>query len=59
MTGVIYWGIWINLAVTCLLLALGVLLGAPGAPTAVMVLTIAFLAEIYYLRRARAEDRLG
>jgi hypothetical protein len=58
MTGVIYRGIWINLAVTCLLILLGVILGTPGTPTAVIVLTIAFIAEIYYLRRARAERKL-
>jgi len=58
MTGAIYWGMGINLVVTCLLILLGVALGTPGTPTAVVVLTIALLAELYYLHRARAEDKL-
>ncbi len=49
-TGFIYWGMGINLIVTGLLILAGVLVGAPGAATAAVALTVSFLVEIYYLR---------
>jgi hypothetical protein len=52
MTTVIYWGMGLNLLLTALLMIAGVLVEGPGAATAVIALTAAFLAELYYLRRS-------
>ena len=52
MTTVIYWGMGLNLGLTTLLMIAGVLIQSPSAGTAVTALTAAFLAEVYYLRRA-------
>ncbi len=51
-TKVIYWGMGLNLTMTAILVALGALVHTPGAETAVIVLTVAFVAEILFLRRA-------
>jgi hypothetical protein len=58
LTKVIYWGMGLNLIVTAVIVLAGVVLGTPGAATAVIALTVAFLVEIYYLRRARGEELL-
>jgi hypothetical protein len=50
-TGIIYWGMGINLGLMTLLMIIGVLIQGPGAPTAMVALTLAFLAEIAYLRK--------
>ena len=52
-TNTIYWGMGLNLAVTAVMVVGGVLVNAPGAETAVIALTTAFIVEIYYLRKAR------
>jgi len=57
-TTVIYRGMGLNLVLTVALMAAGVLLQSPGAPSAVIALTLAFLAEIYYLRRSRGTAAL-
>jgi hypothetical protein len=49
-TGVIYWGMGINLALTGALIFAGVLLHLPGIEVAVLSLVLALLAELYYLR---------
>jgi hypothetical protein len=51
-TNTIYWGMGLNLAVTAAMVAGGVLLYAPGAETAVIALTTAFIVEVLYLRKA-------
>ncbi len=53
-TGIVYWGMGLNLAVTASLVIAGVFFHAPGTPTAVVALSAAFLAEIFYLRRSSA-----
>jgi hypothetical protein len=55
MTTVIYWGMGLNLLLTAVLMMAGVLVEAPGAATAVIALTAAFLAELYYLRKSGHE----
>jgi hypothetical protein len=50
MTGVIYWGMGINLALTSVLVLAGVLLRAPGAVCAVLALLAALLVELAFLR---------
>ena len=52
-TNTIYWGMGLNLVVTAVVVVGGVLLQARGAETAVIALTAALVAEIYYLRKAR------
>ncbi len=54
MTKAIYWGMGLNLVLTGAVMLVAVLLQGPGSASAVVALTIAFLAEIYYLRRAAA-----
>jgi len=49
-TGIIYRGMGLNLAVTGALVIAGVFLGTPGTATAMLSLTAAHLAELYYLR---------
>ena len=49
-TGVIYWGMGINLALTGALVLAGVLLRLPGIESAVLSLDVALLVELYYLR---------
>ena len=49
-TSTIYRGMGLNLAVTTLAIAAGVLLGAPGVITAVSALIASFVVEIAYLR---------
>lgn len=49
-TGVIYWGMGINLALTGALIFMGVLLQFPGIEVAVLSLVLALLVELYYLR---------
>ena len=49
-TRAIYWGMGLNLLAMGVLVAAGVLFHAPGAPTAVIALTVAFLFEVFYLR---------
>jgi progressive ankylosis protein len=56
-TNIIYWGMGLNLAVTAVLVAGGVLVHAPGAETAVIALTASFIVEIYYLHKAGAAVR--
>lgn len=51
-TGIIYWGMGLNLAVTGIIVVAGVLLHMPGAATAVVALTTAFVAEIFFLHKA-------
>jgi hypothetical protein len=51
-TKVIYWGMGLNLAATALLIFLGALLKAPGAPAAVVAFTAAFILEILFLRKS-------
>ncbi len=51
-TKIIYWGMGLNLAVTAIMVLAGALVHAPGAETAVIGLTAAFIAEVLYLRRA-------
>jgi len=51
-TKVIYLGMGLNLAATALLILLGALLKAPGAQTAVVAFTAAFILEILFLRKA-------
>jgi len=46
----IYWGMGVNLIFTALVLGIGVLLQAPGAPTAAIALSIGMVAEIVYLK---------
>jgi progressive ankylosis protein len=53
LTKAIYWGMGLNLAVTALIVVGGVLVDTPGAETAVIALTAAFVIEIFYLRKAR------
>jgi O-antigen/teichoic acid export membrane protein len=50
-TRVIYWGMGLNLGLMAALIIIGVILHTPGAGTAVMALTLSFLAELFYLRR--------
>jgi len=50
-TKIIYWGMGLNLAVTAIMVLAGALVHAPGAETAVIGLTAAFIAEVLYLRR--------
>ncbi len=49
-TGVIYRGMGLNLAATAALVVTGVYMDTPGAATAMIALTAAYLLEIYYLR---------
>ena len=49
-TPTIYRGMGLNLAVTTLAIAAGVLVGAPGVITAVSALIASFVVEIAYLR---------
>ncbi len=49
-TGVIYWGMGLNLAITTGIVFLGVWMQTPGAVTAVAALTVALIAEVFYLR---------
>ncbi len=51
LTEVIYQGMGINLALTAVLVVLGVLLSTPGAESAVVALTLALGVEIIFLRR--------
>ena len=51
-TKTIYWGMGLNLGVTAIIVAAAALMHAPGAETAVIALTAAFIAEILYLRKA-------
>ncbi len=51
-TKTIYWGMGLNLAMTATLVVGGALLRTPGAETAVIALTTAFIAEILFLRHA-------
>jgi hypothetical protein len=55
-TNTIYLGMGLNLAVTAIMVAGGVWVRTPGAETAVIALTTAFIAEVYYLRKARGPD---
>jgi len=50
-TRVIYWGMGLNLVLMALLIVAGVFVRTPGAGTAVLALTLSFLAEVFYLRR--------
>jgi len=53
----IYWGMGLNLALTAALVFAGVLFQTTGAGCAVIALTLAFLAELYYLRsRVSAQE---
>jgi hypothetical protein len=53
-TGVVYRGMGLNLSLTIAIVALGVLLQAPGTIVAVVALAVAFAVEVQYLRaRAR------
>ena len=56
-TNTIYWGMGLNLVVTAIIVVGGVLMHARGAETAVIALTVALVAEIYYLRKARGSAR--
>jgi hypothetical protein len=58
-TKVIYWGMGLNLAVTAFAMTVGATLDARGCETAVLSLTLALLAEIYYLKRAPAGELLN
>jgi progressive ankylosis protein len=49
-TRVIYWGMGLNLVVTGVIIALGVLLQASGTIIGSIALTVAFLIEVYYLK---------
>ncbi len=51
-TKIIYWGMGVNLAATAILVLAGTLLHTPGTETAVLAMTLAFVAEILFLRRA-------
>ena len=55
-TRIIYWGMGLNLGITAALVFAGVALRAPGAETGIVALTLALVAEVYYLkgRAARA-----
>ncbi len=55
-TRVIYWGMGLNLGLMAALIIAGALLNTDGAGTAVVALTLSFLAEVFYLRR-RIPDR--
>ncbi len=50
MTSVIYWGMGMNLALTSLLIMVGVILRTPGAGSAVVALLLSLLVELAYLR---------
>jgi hypothetical protein len=54
----IYRGMGLNLAVTALVILAGAALDTPGCETAVLALTIALLAELYYLRRRSRIERM-
>jgi len=49
-TGVIYWGMGINLTLTGALIFAGVLMRFPGIEVAVLSLDVALLVELFYLR---------
>jgi progressive ankylosis protein len=49
-TAVIYWGMGLNLGITTVIIFLGVIMQTPGTLTAVTALTIALIAEVFYLR---------
>ncbi len=49
-TRLIYWGMGLNLGLMTAFVVAGVLLHAHGAGTAVVALTVSFLAEVFYLR---------
>ncbi len=51
LTRVIYFGMGLNLALLAALVVVGVLLQTPGAPAAVLALTLALIAEVMFLRR--------
>jgi hypothetical protein len=50
-TRVIYQGMGLNLALTTVCVAAGVLLKTPGGETAVFAITLAMVVEIYFLKR--------
>lgn len=54
-TDVIYWGMGVNLLLMIGLMMLGGIIQGPGSQTAVVALTAAFLAELYYLYRKQAK----
>jgi hypothetical protein len=56
-TGAVYWGMGLNLALTAILVVGGVLLGTPGIATAMIAMTVAYVAEVYYLRRSEVRLR--
>jgi len=58
-THVIYWGMGVNLLLMIGLMTLGGIIQGPGSQTAVVALTAAFLAELYYLfrKQSRSEPR--
>ncbi len=49
-TRVIYWGMGLNLVITGAIIGVGVMLQASGTAIGSIALTIAFLAEVYYLK---------
>lgn len=49
-TRVIYWGMGLNLTLTCVIIAAGVLVQAPGTAIGGLALTCAFLAEVFFLK---------
>ncbi len=50
-TRVIYLGMGLNLALMAVMVTVGVLLQTPGAPAAVLALTLALVAEVIFLSR--------
>jgi hypothetical protein len=46
----IYWGMGLNLTLTCVVILVGVFAQAPGIAVGSVAITVAFLAEVYYLR---------
>jgi hypothetical protein len=48
-TADIYWGMGINLLATGLVLSVGIMQGAPGAPAAAIALSLGLVAEIMFL----------
>ena len=48
-TGHVYWGMGLNLVVTALVIALGIVWQAPGVPAAAAALTLGMTIELVYL----------
>ncbi len=51
-TRVVYRGMGLNLVITAMLVVIGIFVRTPGAATAMIALTAAYVAEVFYLRRS-------